>query len=301
MDPSDKPTTDAKASRKDRALVALLEHASVSKAAAVVGVHETTLRRWMKDTAFQRKLFDAQAEKFSQSMRCLQQAAPAAAAGLVRTMKDPATPDHLRVRAMEIILKVCQGTLQHEYLNARLAEMQHPETNKKPSQGPDNNRNSKLHVVLPLLLFLFLPLLRWLAPGTALSFEQASDSFRMVGMQAGRKTAGAYGPSQGAINDAVAPDPQPAMSDIRVVGVGKLPAIQFLEPANGLLRVSSAATSFLTSVQPACARRTGRSVGCNRVTDEVADRYRPNGGPHNFSGRAKPSISVHQAAGFAGP
>ena len=152
----------AKGSRKDRAILALLQNASVPKAAEAVGIHPSTLWRWLKEPEFQRKLLEAQSAAFSQSMRCLQQAAPAAASALVRTLRDPETPAHTRVRAAESVLKVCQETLQHAVLVQRVAEIEKPRTEAEPPPTRAGARRPNLLVLVPLL-FLLLPLLPWLA------------------------------------------------------------------------------------------------------------------------------------------
>ena len=179
MDIANDLPKSAKGSRKDRAILALLQNASVPKAAEAVGIHPSTLWRWLKEPEFQRKLLEAQSAAFSQSMRCLQQAAPAAASALVRTLRDPETPAHTRVRAAESVLKVCQETLQHAVLDQRVAEIEKPRTEAEPPPTRAGARRPNLLVLVPLL-FLLLPLLPWLA--TRVLAPPAGASLASLGM-----------------------------------------------------------------------------------------------------------------------
>jgi hypothetical protein len=169
----------AKGSRKDRAILALLQNASVPKAAEAVEIHPSTLWRWLKEPEFQRKLLEAQSAAFSQSMRCLQQAAPAAASALVRTLRDPATPAHTRVRAAESVLKVCQETLQHAVLDQRVAEIEKPRSEAEPPPTRAGACKPNLLVLVPLL-FLLLPFLPWLA--AQVLAPPTRSSFASLGM-----------------------------------------------------------------------------------------------------------------------
>src|SRR5579871_2534054 len=44
----------------DRAIIALIQYRNISKAARALGVHPTTLWRWLKDPEFQKRLRQAQ-------------------------------------------------------------------------------------------------------------------------------------------------------------------------------------------------------------------------------------------------
>ena len=72
------PNGSPKCSRKngwDRAIVALLQGATMEKAAKAAGVDPGTLYRWQKNLAFQEALREARREVFGQAMGRLPQAA----------------------------------------------------------------------------------------------------------------------------------------------------------------------------------------------------------------------------------
>src|ERR1700682_3191963 len=93
---SDQLTKTPQTSRRDRAILALLENPTLEKAAEVVAVHPTTLRRWLRQPDFHQALQQARHEAFSQSMRRLQQGANPAVGTLFRITRGAGTPDTRR-------------------------------------------------------------------------------------------------------------------------------------------------------------------------------------------------------------
>lgn len=73
-------------------MVALLQHPTIEKAAAAVGVSGVTLWRWMQTEEFQQAYRKARREAFSQSLARLQHAASAATATLLKIMVDREAP-----------------------------------------------------------------------------------------------------------------------------------------------------------------------------------------------------------------
>jgi len=111
-------------SRRDRAILALLQEGSTEKAAAVVGIHPATLWRWLKQPKFQQALREARREAFSRSVGRLQQAASAAVTTLVEIMNDPAAPAGSRVRAAQCVVELTQKGFAQEDIEARVAQLE---------------------------------------------------------------------------------------------------------------------------------------------------------------------------------
>lgn len=115
---------DPPGSRKDRAVLALLQHGSTEKAAAAVGIHPATLWRWLKQPKFQQALREARREAFSRSIASLQQAASAAVATLVAIMNDAEAPAGSRVRAAQCVVELTQKGFAQEDTEARVAQLE---------------------------------------------------------------------------------------------------------------------------------------------------------------------------------
>jgi hypothetical protein len=113
-----------KANRKDRAVLALLQYATVEKAAAAVGLHPSTLYRYMNQPAFKEKLMAARSAAFSQCSARLQQASPAAANRLLRMIMNEDTPPGCVIRACDSILNRGERSFQLEVLEARLSKLE---------------------------------------------------------------------------------------------------------------------------------------------------------------------------------
>ncbi|MGA2988757.1 MAG: hypothetical protein ABSF64_39065 [Bryobacteraceae bacterium] len=114
-------------SRRQRAIVALLEQATVERAAQAADVHASTLWRWMKEPTFQRELRQAQQQVFSQAMRRLQQGAQPAVLVLLRVLANAETSESGKIRAARCVLD--QGRKHRELeeledLQERVAAME---------------------------------------------------------------------------------------------------------------------------------------------------------------------------------
>src|ERR1039457_1751153 len=110
------------------AVAALLTQKNHEEAARVVGISVPTLIRWMKEPEFDRAYRAARRATFSQSIARLQQAAPAAATTLMKTLVDAASPASVRVRAAECILNHAMKAIELEDIEARLAELDRKST-----------------------------------------------------------------------------------------------------------------------------------------------------------------------------
>ena len=121
---TNKPQAHQRNSRVDRAIMALLEHTTLEKAAAAIGVSDVTLWRWMKQPEFQKRLRLARRQALAQCIGRLQQASPAAVGALLRVMTDQTTPAASRVRAAQSVLEHAMRALELEDLEARLSDLE---------------------------------------------------------------------------------------------------------------------------------------------------------------------------------
>jgi hypothetical protein len=121
---SEKLIKNCRTSRKDRAILALLEHPTLEKAAEAVGIHPTTLRRWLRQPEFQEALRQARREKFSQSMGLLHLGTNAAISNLLKIMRDPNQPGSTQVRAIDSLLNRVTKAIEIEDILARLAALE---------------------------------------------------------------------------------------------------------------------------------------------------------------------------------
>ena len=120
--------------RRDRAILALLQHVTVEKAAAAVNLHPSTLYRWLKEPDFRDQFLEARSRAFAQSLARLQQAAPVAASRLVQVMAHPDTPPGSVIRACDSILSHAERGFQLDVLEARLSKLE-----QSCSEGQDKS------------------------------------------------------------------------------------------------------------------------------------------------------------------
>ena len=118
--------------KKEEAIVALLTQRNIEEAAKAAGIAPNTLLKWMKDAEFDRAYRAARRATFSQSVARLQQAAPAAATTLMKTLVDAASPASVRVRAAECILNHAMKAIELEDIEARLAELERAADQSNP-------------------------------------------------------------------------------------------------------------------------------------------------------------------------
>ena len=116
-------TKDCKG-RKDRAILALIENPTLEKAAEAVGVHPSTLRRWLRQADFQEALRQARREKFSQAMGLLHLGTAPAVAHLLKIMRDPHQPGATQVRAIDCVLNRVAKAIEIEDILARLTALE---------------------------------------------------------------------------------------------------------------------------------------------------------------------------------
>jgi hypothetical protein len=108
----------------DQAILALLEHGRMQKAATVLGVSDVTLWRWLQKPEFREAYRKARREAFSQSMAHLQHASIAAVSTLLRIMLDKDAPAASRVRAAACVLDHAADSFELEDLDVRLERLE---------------------------------------------------------------------------------------------------------------------------------------------------------------------------------
>ena len=90
--------------RQYKAVRALLTEKTVGDAAAVAGIGESTIYRWLSETQFRSALAQAEGEAVAAAGRRLAVLAETALDTVADVMADPTTPAPVRVRACEVIL-----------------------------------------------------------------------------------------------------------------------------------------------------------------------------------------------------
>jgi transposase-like protein len=113
-----------KQTRRDRAILALLQHGTVEKAAAAVNLHPSTLYRWWKEPDFRDQFLEARSRAFALSLSRLQQAAPVAASMLPQVMAHQDTPPGSVIRACDSILSHAERGFELDVLEARFSKLE---------------------------------------------------------------------------------------------------------------------------------------------------------------------------------
>lgn len=105
---------------QEQALVALLTHPTIKKAAESIGMGERTLYRWLDDPVFSRAYRTARRQAFHHAMSMTQQYAPAAVAALVKVASDPSAPHAARVSAATALLRFSRESIELDDLAERV-------------------------------------------------------------------------------------------------------------------------------------------------------------------------------------
>ena len=111
---------DGLSPRQAKALEALLQEPTMARAAAVAGVGERSLRRWMTEAPFRDAVFKARREAFGQAIWLTQRYAAVAVATLVEVMRDKAAPPSSKVSAAGILLKFGREGMELDDLAERV-------------------------------------------------------------------------------------------------------------------------------------------------------------------------------------
>ena len=131
---------DGLTGRQAKALEALLQEPTMARAAAVAGVGERTLRRWMGETPFRDAVFRARREAFGQAIWLTQRYAAGAVATLVKVMGDAAAPPSSKVAAAGMLLKFGREGIELDDLAERIEALERAATRNAPRALPPKRR-----------------------------------------------------------------------------------------------------------------------------------------------------------------
>jgi transposase-like protein len=106
------------------AVAAMLTQRNVEEAAREVDVSVATLMRWQKLPEFQVLYREGRRAVYSQAVARLQQGTAAAAATLLKTMIDTATPASVKIRAAEAIFNHAAKAIEIQDIDARLTALE---------------------------------------------------------------------------------------------------------------------------------------------------------------------------------
>jgi len=109
---------------QERAIVALLSHATIKRAAKAVGIDDATLWRWLQDKDFHNAYRTARRESVSQSIARLQQASSEAVNTLREVMRDKTAKGSERVSAAKAIIEYSIKAVEIEDMSERLAQVE---------------------------------------------------------------------------------------------------------------------------------------------------------------------------------
>ncbi len=112
--------TDALSKPQHEAIVALLNEATVAKAAEVCGVSERTLYRWLSEPVFASAFRRARREAFSHAVGLCQRYSAGAVNALAKIAMDTTAPHASRVSAATNILKFGRESMELDDLAARV-------------------------------------------------------------------------------------------------------------------------------------------------------------------------------------
>lgn len=119
------PSTDSLSAKQEDAILALLHEPTLGKAAESVGVDEKTIRRWLKEPAFEKAHREARRETFRQAIALTQRYAPMAVQSLLKIIADQKAPHSARVSAAGLLLKFSRESIELDDLAARVESLEH--------------------------------------------------------------------------------------------------------------------------------------------------------------------------------
>jgi hypothetical protein len=124
-----------------KAIEALLQEPTLTRAAAASGVNERTLRRWLAEGPFKAALLTARREAFGQAIGLTQKYAPVAVATLVKVMNDASTSASAKVTAAGVLLKFGREGIELDDLAERVEMLER--TAKGEATSPALTRRAR--------------------------------------------------------------------------------------------------------------------------------------------------------------
>lgn len=110
--------------KQEQAIIALLKAPTITEAAKIVGVSESTLGRWMQDEEFQERYQASKKEALSQAVGQLQSAAGEAVRVLREVAVSNESPANSRVAAAKSIIELAAKFRDSEDLERRIEELE---------------------------------------------------------------------------------------------------------------------------------------------------------------------------------
>ncbi len=119
---------------QERAIIALLNEQTISRAAAAAEVGQRTLYRWLRKPEFARAYREARREAFGQAIALTQRYAPLAVNTLAQVMMDDQAPTSSKVAAATTILRFGREGIELDDLAARVESLEQaaPQREKAP-------------------------------------------------------------------------------------------------------------------------------------------------------------------------
>jgi transposase-like protein len=111
--------------RKRRAVLALVEHGSVVRAADEVGISRQALHRWIKEPEFSQALREASSNMVEQASRRLTHLMLRAVDALEFVLKSSTSNTREKLRAAELILSHGVRLRELSELESRIVELEH--------------------------------------------------------------------------------------------------------------------------------------------------------------------------------
>ena len=115
---------DKRSRLRDKAIEALLTFPTLAAAAKYAGVGEYTLRRWLREPAFDAAYRQARQESLRLAIGRLSQVATCAVSTLVRVMADKTSPQAAKVTAAKAILDTALRASEVDDLKEQVAQLE---------------------------------------------------------------------------------------------------------------------------------------------------------------------------------
>jgi hypothetical protein len=115
---------EKKSRKQDAAVAALLTQGTIRQAAQAVGIDETTLRRWLKDPAFQQVYYQARADLLQHSLGHVAEGLVHGALVLRRVLQDAEAGASAKVAAVRLLYDLAFKDRELEAFETRLAALE---------------------------------------------------------------------------------------------------------------------------------------------------------------------------------
>ena len=123
--------SDGRGRKTDEIILALLEHGTIEKAAAALGISDITVWRWLKKPEFDEAYRKARRAAFSRSIGRLQHAGGAAVTTLLKVMVDKEAAAGSRVRAADCVLDHAANAFELDDVEVRLQRLEQGQKKNK--------------------------------------------------------------------------------------------------------------------------------------------------------------------------